>query len=89
MLNDLNFSFQKECISISGSSGAGKSTLLNIIMGILRIEEGTILIDDKKINKGDLFNIENLGFVPQNTLLDDKIILFLIGPIMKRSLLMH
>ena len=48
--------------------------LLNIIMGILRIEEGIILIDDKKINKGDLFNIENLGFVPQNTfLLDDSI----------------
>ena len=75
VLNDLNFSFQKgDIISISGSSGAGKSTLLNIIMGILRIEEGIILIDDKKINKGDLFNIENLGFVPQNTfLLDDSI----------------
>ncbi len=76
VLNDLNFSFQKgDTISISGSSGSGKSTLLNIIMGILRIEAGTILIDDKKINKGDLFNIENLGFVPQNTfLLDDSII---------------
>lgn len=75
VIQDLSFNFKKgDTISISGTSGAGKSTLLNIIMGVLRVNKGKILIDDKELNENEFFNIENLGYVPQNTfLLDDNL----------------
>ena len=72
ILNNLNFSFKKgDMISISGRSGAGKSTLLNIIMGFLQVDKGKIYINDKLIKKNEIFNIENLGYVPQNSFLLD------------------
>ena len=74
ILEDLSFTFNRgDTISISGTSGAGKSTLLNIIMGIIKVEKGTILIDDENIHNKSIFNIKKLGFVPQNTFLLDKI----------------
>ena len=75
IIQDLSFSFKKgDMITISGKSGAGKSTLLNIIMGVLIVNKGQILIDDKQINEDEFFNVENLGYVPQNTfLLDDSL----------------
>jgi ATP-binding cassette subfamily B protein len=72
VLNNLNFSFKKgDIISITGHSGAGKSTLLNIIMGYLQVDKGIISINDKQIKKNEIFNIENLGYVPQNSFLLD------------------
>lgn len=72
VINNLNFSFKKgDIISIKGPSGAGKSTLLNIIMGFLKIDKGIISINDKLIKKNEIFNIENLGYVPQNSFLLD------------------
>jgi ATP-binding cassette, subfamily B, bacterial PglK len=75
ILNKLNFIFKKgDMILISGASGSGKSTLLNIIMGILEIDIGIILINQKNIEKKENFKIKNLSYVPQNTfLLDDSI----------------
>jgi len=75
VIQDLSFTFKKgDTISISGTSGAGKSTLLNIIMGVLRVNKGKILIDNKKVDENEFFNVENLGYVPQNTfLLDDSL----------------
>lgn len=62
-----------ETIGIMGSSGRGKSTLVNLILGLIKPNEGNIKINgisiiDKKFDKY-LF-----GFVPQNIyLLDDTI----------------
>ena len=73
ILQDLSFTFNKgDTISISGTSGEGKSTLLNIIMGILKIDKGSIEIDNKNIDSKNNFNIKNLGFVPQNVFLLDE-----------------
>lgn len=73
IIRDLSFTFNKgDMISISGPSGEGKSTLLNIIMGILKVDKGTIEIDNKNIDNKSNFNIKNLGFVPQNTFLLDE-----------------
>lgn len=45
-LSDLSFQVEKgEFIAIVGPSGCGKSTLLSLISGLLRPEEGEILLD--------------------------------------------
>ena len=44
IFKDLNFSFKKNKITgIIGNTGKGKSTLLNIIIGLLKIENGSII----------------------------------------------
>ncbi len=59
-----------EQISVSGESGSGKSTFLNLISGILRPDEGEILIGDTDITKlsesrRDLFRSRNTGYIFQ------------------------
>ena len=49
-LKDLSFTLNKgEFISIVGPSGCGKSTLLSIITGLLRPEQGTVLLNGKNV----------------------------------------
>jgi putative ABC transport system ATP-binding protein len=50
-LHDINATFYRgEFISIVGRSGSGKSTLLNMLTGIDRPTEGTVLVDDVDIH---------------------------------------
>lgn len=42
-----------EFLAVVGPSGCGKSTLLNVICGLLRPEEGTVLMSGTPILKGD------------------------------------
>ena len=42
----------QEFLAIVGPSGCGKSTLLNLICGLLRAEQGTILMDGKPLTGG-------------------------------------
>ena len=52
VLDNINLDFKKnELVFILGKSGSGKSTLLNIIGGLLEIDSGSILLDDKDITK--------------------------------------
>ncbi len=49
ILENLNLTIQdQEFVAILGPSGCGKSTLLNIIAGILKPDEGRVLVDGKK-----------------------------------------
>lgn len=49
-LDSLSFSVKKgEFISIVGPSGCGKTTLLSIISGLIKAEEGTILLCGKPL----------------------------------------
>lgn len=49
-LKDLSFSLQRgEFVSIVGPSGCGKSTLLSIITGLLKPEEGSVILNGKNI----------------------------------------
>ncbi len=47
---DLHVKHGQFCVLL-GPSGCGKSTLLNIIAGLISQDEGTVLMDDKSIDK--------------------------------------
>ena len=61
-------------VGIIGKSGSGKSTLLKIILGLLKPQKGTIIIDNKIIDTKDTIIWKNLSYVPQDPyILDDTI----------------
>ena len=54
MLEDVSFAIQKgETIAIVGENGAGKSTLVRILSGILKPDQGEILVDGKNLFSAD------------------------------------
>ena len=58
LFNNLNFKINKnDKILIYGDSGAGKSTLVNLLLGLLKPQNGQILVDGKNINS-NLLNLE-------------------------------
>lgn len=60
VLNDISLTIDDgEIISILGPSGSGKTTLLNIILGIVKVDEGSILCDHKDITE---IPMEKRGF---------------------------
>lgn len=49
-LNGVTLHLKKgDFVTIIGSNGAGKSTLMNAISGVLRIDEGSIIIDNRNV----------------------------------------
>lgn len=72
-LSDITLAIPKgEMIGIVGASGAGKSTLVDILLGLLRPTEGTLLIDGEPA--GENFHL-NAGYVPQKVMLFDDTLL--------------
>ena len=80
VLDKINFTINKgERVGIVGTTGSGKSTLCDLIMGLLRPDEGSIYVDDidlysaeKKIHKSWM---KLISHVPQNIYLSDSTIL--------------
>ncbi len=63
-----------ESVGIVGSSGAGKTTIVDILLGLLRPEEGTILCDGNDVTKDYAAWLSNIGYIPQTiSLIDDSI----------------
>jgi len=49
-ISNINFSIKRgDIVAIIGESGSGKSTLLKCIYGLLKPDEGEILLNDKKV----------------------------------------
>ena len=72
----MKFTKEKK-IGIVGKSGSGKSTLLNIILGLLKPQNGTIQInhDNVKLDENSRIVWKNLSYIPQDIyLLDDTIL---------------
>jgi ABC-type multidrug transport system fused ATPase/permease subunit len=72
-------------VALVGLTGAGKTTLVDIILGLLRPQQGDLLIDGVTINNTNLRAWQdNIGYVPQDVfLMDDTIdanIAFMIPP---------
>lgn len=53
-----------EIFGFLGPNGAGKTTTIKMITGILNIDEGKILIDDKDIKNEGISAKKDIGFVP-------------------------
>lgn len=66
-LKNFSFEFKKGQTSVLiGSSGCGKSTLLRLIVGLIKHDSGTILIDNKAPIKSNLsFLRKKIGYVIQ------------------------
>lgn len=70
-LYDINFSVaQGEMLGLIGPSGAGKSTLVDLLLRLLRPQEGAILIDGENISEISLKEWrKNAAYVPQEAFL--------------------
>ena len=66
-LRDFSFEFKNGQTSVLiGSSGCGKSTLLRLIVGLIKPNKGTILIEDHQLTKSNLsFLRMKIGYVIQ------------------------
>ncbi len=71
-LDHMDFSMEKsEIVVILGPSGSGKSTLLNILGGLDKTTEGSMIVDGKDLEKMsakelEIYRREKLGFVFQS-----------------------
>ncbi len=81
VLNGIRFKVEKgEILALIGKSGHGKSVLLKHIVGIMKPDRGTVLIDGEDIGKSRGTTLERLrtrfGFVFQGGALFDSINVF-------------
>ncbi|MBQ6409333.1 MAG: methionine ABC transporter ATP-binding protein [Butyrivibrio sp.] len=61
VLKDISLEIEKgEIFGIIGQSGAGKSTLLRCINGLESYDQGSILVDDTRVDIRDKKNLRNL-----------------------------
>lgn len=59
-------------IGFVGATGSGKTTLVDIILGLLRPQEGEIIVDGTPINDDNLSAWQrSIGYVPQHIFLTD------------------
>jgi len=70
-IRDLNLEIKAgKTTAIVGSSGAGKSTIVDMVMGLIKPDEGSIRVDDEPLGS-DSFPAwrERIGYVAQDTFL--------------------
>ena len=63
--------FKGEKVGIVGDSGCGKSTLVDIIIGLLKPDKGSIIVDDKNIHENLYGWYKLVGYVPQEVFIND------------------
>ena len=72
VLHQLSLEIPKgKSVAFVGESGAGKSTLADLILGVLRPDEGEVLLDDVNIRKIPNLWGRLIGYVPQSIYLSD------------------
>lgn len=70
-LDHVSLQIQKgECIGIVGETGSGKSTLVDLILGLLKPYEGSILVDGQYPVNAYQWH-QHIGYVPQSIYLTD------------------
>lgn len=70
-LKNVSFTLEKgETLAVIGRTGSGKSTLANLLVRHYDSTSGSILLDDKKIDSLNLYQLrESIGYVPQEVFL--------------------
>lgn len=79
LFSDFNITVNDgDFVGIIGSNGSGKTTLLNVISGSMPIDNGSVLLDDKELNKlkdykrarkiGRVFQDPAMGTCPSMTI---------------------
>ncbi len=53
-----------QVVSLIGPNGSGKTTLIKCILGMVRANEGAILVDDKEITRDHSYR-KKIGYMPQ------------------------
>jgi ABC-type multidrug transport system fused ATPase/permease subunit len=73
VLDGINLRVAKgEVVGFIGSSGAGKSTLINIILGLLKPDEGQLYVDGHSLNEIDIRSWQAaVAYVPQHIFIAD------------------
>tara|TARA_B100000900_G_scaffold412508_1_gene434456 strand:- start:3147 stop:3923 length:777 start_codon:yes stop_codon:yes gene_type:complete len=70
ILDDFDLELNRgQILGLLGPNGAGKSTLFNLIIGLLKPDSGSIIINSKKVNEYPIYTRARqfqIGFVPQN-----------------------
>ena len=61
-----------QSVGIMGPSGAGKSTIVDILLGLLRVQEGTITCDGMNIFDNYPSWLAKIGYIPQSIYLIDE-----------------
>lgn len=66
VLQNINFSLQTgDFLTIVGQNGSGKSTLIKCLLGIVKVPNGMVFLDDADINSYK--RLVNIGYVPQKS----------------------
>jgi ATP-binding cassette subfamily B protein len=67
ILSDLSLKIKaNSSVALVGESGSGKSTIIKLIMGLVKYQEGNILIDGKELSKINLSSFyDNVTYVSQ------------------------
>lgn len=61
-------------VGIVGTSGAGKTTVVDIMLGLLRLETGSILADGVEVREHYESWLKNIGYIPQTIFMIDSTI---------------
>ena len=73
VFDKLNISIKANTtVAFVGKTGSGKTTLIDLIIGLLKPNEGKLIIDDKEINDLNLRNWQKtISYVPQQVYISD------------------
>lgn len=65
VLKDLNLTVKKgEIYGFIGKNGAGKTTTINILLSLIKADEGKIEINNDEVKFNDQLYKKNIGYVP-------------------------
>lgn len=72
VLKDLSLTVKRgEAVALIGASGAGKTTLADVILGLLKPEKGSVIVDGMDVFSNPKSWSRMIGYVPQSVFLSD------------------